>query len=212
MKIIFFIALAVLVCVCWLPVTRVGAEEGDEAALPEGATAGVLLADFDDVKASAKRWMTVNDNVMGGKSKGGPSFGDGLLTFKGATNTDGGGFSSLRTRPSEIDLSGTAGLLLRVKGDGRTYKASLRTDAKYRGSAIAFRASFETVEDEWVTVFVPFDAFTPSWRGQSFRNPPTLELDKVKSMGLMIYDKKDGAFELQVDWIVAAEEGPGKVE
>jgi monofunctional biosynthetic peptidoglycan transglycosylase len=151
---------------------------------------------------------------MGGKSKGAPSFADGLLTFNGTINTNGGGFSSIRTKPDEHDLTGTAGLLLRVKGDGRTYKASLRTDAKLGRWWIPFRGEFETVKDEWVTVFVPYDAMTPSIMGRELRdNPPALELDKVKSMGIMLADGKDGKdgdFELQVDWIKAVKQAPKK--
>ena len=200
------IVLAVLVASCWLPAAWAVADDPDT---PDGEQAGEVLAHFNDAEASLERWITVNDNVMGGKSKGGPSFANGLLTFKGATNTDGGGFSSIRTTPEAMDLTGTAGLLLRVKGDGRTYRASLRTDASNGRWKIPFRAEFNTVKDQWVTVFVPYDAMTPTFWGREIRdNPPTLELDKVQSMGLMIYDKEDGPFELQVDWIKAVKEAP----
>lgn len=172
----------------------------------------IVMDDFADADEAAKRWRTVNDNVMGGKSKGGPSFKDGQVTFAGSTNTDGGGFSSIRSNPSEYDLSEYAGLLLRVRGDGRTYKSSLRTDAKYGRWSIPFRADFDTVKDEWVEVFVPFEDFVPSFRGRAFQDPPPLELDKVQSMGLMIYDKKDGPFKLEVDWIKAVKQAPVKAE
>lgn len=52
---------------------------------------------------------------------------------------------------------------------------------------------------------------TPTFWGREIKNdPPALELDKVQSMGLMIYDKKDGPFELQVDWIRTTKEAPTK--
>lgn len=202
------IVLAVLVASCWLPAAWAVADDPDT---PEDEQAGEVLAHFNDAETSLKRWITVNDNVMGGKSKGGPSFADGLLTFKGVTNTDGGGFSSIRTKPEAMNLTGSVGLLLRVKGDGRTYRASLRTDVSNGRWKIPFRAEFDTVKDEWVTVFVPYDAMTPTFWGREIKNdPPALELDKVQSMGLMIYDKKDGPFELQVDWIRTTKEAPAK--
>lgn len=41
-------------------------------------------------------WRTVNDGVMGGQSNGGSNLAGRILTFAGETNTDGGGFSSIR--------------------------------------------------------------------------------------------------------------------
>lgn len=177
-------------------------------AEPQGPPAKPMtLEDFADEDA-AERWITVNDGVMGGKSTGGPAFADGILTFAGRTNTDGGGFSSIRSKPGKHDLTGHAGLYLRVKGDGRTYKASLRTDATYRRWAVPFRADFETVEDEWTEVFIPFESFTPSFRGRELNPAPELDPAKVQSLGLMIYDKQDGPFKLQVDWIQAVPAEP----
>ena len=201
-------ALTYLVAFCLLPATFVAADKPEEDAPPPAEEGTFLFDDFNDTRKSTERWRTVNDNVMGGRSKGGPKFADGLLTFQGATNTNGGGFSSLRTKANPVDLTGTTGLLLRVKGDGRTYKAAIRTDASIRGSRIPFRADFPTVKDEWITVFVPFKNMTPSFRGFPLKDPPALELDKVEATGLMIYDKKDGPFKLQVDWIKAVPEAP----
>ncbi|MEN8871771.1 MAG: CIA30 family protein [Akkermansiaceae bacterium] len=167
----------------------------------------VVLADFDGDKVAGE-WKTVNDNVMGGRSKGGPSFSDGVLKFSGATNTNGGGFSSIRTQPSEFDLTGKDGLLIRARGDGRTYKVELRTDIKMRSWAVPFRADFETVEGEWQEIFVPLDSFSPTLFGQKLPASPSLDPSKVSSLGFMIYDKKDGAFSLEVDWVKAVSEKP----
>ncbi|MEM9110924.1 MAG: CIA30 family protein [Planctomycetota bacterium] len=167
----------------------------------------MILEDFADDEV-ADRWVTVNDGVMGGKSTGGPSFEDGIVTFSGKTNTDGGGFSSIRSKPAAFDLAGQAGLYLRVKGDGRTYKASVRTDVTFRRWSVPFRADFETVKGEWAEVFIPFENFTPSFRGRELNPAPELDPSKVQSLGLMIYDKKDGPFEIQVDWIKAVPTNP----
>ncbi|MEL7485448.1 MAG: CIA30 family protein, partial [Planctomycetota bacterium] len=64
----------------------------------------VILTEFRGEKVSAE-WIAVNDNVMGGRSSGGPAFDDGVLTFAGTTNTNGGGFSSIRTVPGQWDLA-----------------------------------------------------------------------------------------------------------
>ena len=56
------------------------------------ATAPAMLTAFDD-QTKDLRWRTVNDNVMGGRSRGGFDVDDGVLIFAGSTNTNGGGFS-----------------------------------------------------------------------------------------------------------------------
>lgn len=171
-------------------------------AVAAGDGGALVLADFDGSGVAAG-WQTVNDNVMGGRSKGGPSFADGVLTFSGATNTNGGGFSSIRSKPGSFDLSGKTGLLMRVRGDGRTYKAELRTDVTMRDWAVPFRADFETGGDEWQEVFLPLEAFKATFFGRQLDSPPVLDPEKVSSVGFMIYDKKDGEFNLEVDWVKA---------
>lgn len=174
------------------------------AGPPETAPAEpTALVDFSQ-KEEADRWVTVNDNVMGGRSRGGPTFKENRLIFAGATNTNGGGFSSIRTKPQEWPLDGAAGLRMRVRGDGRTYKAEVGTDAEVANFRVAYRADFETRKGEWTEVTVPFSAFEPTVMGRNVADrAPALAAEDVKTLGFMIYDGKDGPFELEVDWIKA---------
>lgn len=55
----------------------------------------VVLTDFKGANEN-RRWRMVNDNVMGGRSKGSVTFKGGVLVFSGSINTNGGGFSSVR--------------------------------------------------------------------------------------------------------------------
>ena len=59
-------------------------------------------------------WYVQNDNVMGGKSEGGFNISSGQLIFSGNTNTDGGGFSSTRSKPLNLDLSAYDGIRVKV--------------------------------------------------------------------------------------------------
>ena len=150
----------------------------------------------------AKQWMTVNDGVMGGKSKGGPSFVDGKLVFAGSTNTDGGGFSSIRGDSKQWGIDGFSGFVMRVRGDGRTYQLDTRIQSPNSRRDISYRADFKTVANEWTEVKVPFSTFKPSWRGSDLEGRvPTFDPAKLSSMGIMIYDGKDGPFRLEVDTI-----------
>lgn len=162
-----------------------------------------MLTRFDG-ETSEPRWVTVNDNVMGGRSQGGFSVKDGTLVFSGSTNTNGGGFSSIRSRPESYDLGGQEGIRLRVKGDGRTYTFRLTTSdsatSRFRPS---WWAEFATSADgSWQEVSIPFKSFVPRWRGRMLQDTK-LNPKAIDSLGLMIYDRKDGAFRLEVDWIKA---------
>ena len=160
-----------------------------------GEPDGLLLTDFQSRMLS---WVVVNDNVMGGRSEGGFEIEKGILVFTGATNTDGGGFSSIRSRPEKLGLGGRSAIRLRVRGDGRTYTFRLDTG----NSRASYWANFETKKGEWVEVRLPFDSFLPRWRGSLLDLPPP-DPAEVAGVGLMIYDKRDGEFRLEVDWIRA---------
>lgn len=157
---------------------------------------GLLLTDFTP-NTSDLGWYVVNDNVMGGRSEGDFALGNEKLSFAGRTNTNGGGFSSIRTQPMQLDLSDFAGIQLYVKGDGRRYTWRLTTDARWRGRQISYWADFETRNGTWTTVNIPFANFIPQFRGYTLEGP-ALDPAKIRGMGLMIYDNEDGPFELEL--------------
>ena len=155
-----------------------------------------LIFDFteDDIH---KKWIVVNDNVMGGRSKGGFEFKNEKLVFSGSTNTNGGGFSSIRTIPIEFYFNDKTGLHIRYKGDGRTYKLGVRME----GKSFSYRTNFDT-GNGWQEARIPFDNMDVSWRGRPLSKAEhPLLTSKIRSIEFMIYDKQDGPFKLQVDWI-----------
>lgn len=168
------------------PVDAAGTPAGEERA----------LADFG-ADPGAPGWYVVNDNVMGGRSEGGFTIEGGELRFAGRTNTNGGGFSSIRTKPLQLDLSQHAGIRLKVKGDGRRYTWRLTTNARWRGREISYWADFDTEDGAWSTVDIPFSRFIPRYRGTRL-DGPELDPAQITGMGLMIYDKLDGPFELHL--------------
>jgi len=155
-----------------------------------------VLTDFTS-NSSNLGWYVVNDNVMGGQSEGDFEEVQGELSFTGRTNTNGGGFSSIRTNPMQLDLSDHDGIQLRVKGDGRRYTWRLTTAARWRGRQISYWADFETRSGSWSTVNIPFSSFIPRVRGYQL-DGPALDPGQITGMGLMIYDKQDGPFELRL--------------
>lgn len=157
---------------------------------------GLVLTDFTS-GTSDLGWYVVNDNVMGGRSSGDFEQDQGELSFAGSTNTNGGGFSSIRTQPLQLDLSNRAGIALRVKGDGRRYTWRLTTDARWRGRQVSYWANFQTMNGAWSTVTIPFTRFVPRFRGYQLEGP-ALNSAQISGMGLMIYDNEDGPFKLQL--------------
>jgi NADH dehydrogenase [ubiquinone] 1 alpha subcomplex assembly factor 1 len=161
-----------------------------------------LLADFPESTQDLP-WRVVDDSVMGGRSEGSLRLEDRWLVFSGRTNTDGGGFSSIRSDTRRFDLGAFEGIRLRVRGDGRRYTFRLTTwDTRGERRRPSYWADFETGGNGWEVIDVPFRHFRPRWRGR-WLDGPELDAGAVDSLGLMIYDGRDGTFHLEVDWIRA---------
>jgi monofunctional biosynthetic peptidoglycan transglycosylase len=172
------------------------------ACLPAIAGERQFVAEFTAEESGKLDWSVVDDGVMGGLSQGKREISkDGVLRFFGTLSLENnGGFSSLRTGDVKLDLSGAEGVILRVKGDGRTYQLRLGTDAEYRGREMSFQAGFPTIKGEWTEVKMPFNRFVGSWRGTELPDK-TFDPSKIRRLGLQLADKKAGPFELRVDWI-----------
>jgi NADH dehydrogenase [ubiquinone] 1 alpha subcomplex assembly factor 1 len=172
------------------------------ACLPAIAGGQEPVAEFTPEESEKFDWRIVDDGVMGGLSQGKREIGkDGILRFFGTLSLENnGGFSSLRTGAVKLDLSDAEGVVLRVKGDGRTYQVRFSTDAEYLGNEMSFQAAFPTTRGEWTEVKVPFNGFTGTWRGRELPDK-VFDPAKIRRIGLQLADKKAGAFELRVDWI-----------
>ncbi|UCE04142.1 MAG: CIA30 family protein [Candidatus Latescibacterota bacterium] len=149
----------------------------------------------------AQQWRVINDGVMGGLSQSRIEItSHHTAIFRGTVSLENnGGFASVRRVPRSYELGGTLGLRLHVRGDGRTYQLRLRTGDDYDG--VAYRASFAP-QTEWSHIELRFEDFVPSFRGRVVR-APKLDPADVRQVGFLIADKKEGAFELEIDRIEA---------
>lgn len=164
---------------------------------PDGVS---VLMDFE-AEADEPAWQAVNDTVMGGRSSGGAEIDAGVLRFTGKLSlANNGGFASVRTRDRVFDLQGADAIVLRVRGDGRRYEVRLQTDARQRGIPVSYGAGFDTTAGQWTLARVPLDAFEPSVHGRPLDGPP-LDASNIRELGLLIGDKREGPFALDVDWI-----------
>lgn len=158
-----------------------------------------ILLDFS--APDAPRLEPVNDVVMGGRSASRFRFGDEATgIFEGRVSlANGGGFASLRGGIEKTDLSGCAGVVLRVRGDGKRYRLTLRNDQRLSG--VNWMQSLEPPAGEWVEVALPFSGFEPSIRGRRPADPDPLDPSRIRQVGLMIADRQEGPFRLELAWI-----------
>ena len=154
------------------------------------------------------RWNAINDVVMGGRSSGrGQVTDDGYLRFTGNVSLENnGGFASIRSEQVDTDLSAYDGVMIRVRGDGKRYALTLRTDVFIRAGG--YRIKFDTEAGLWRDVYLPFDDFQATSFGIALPDAPPLDPGKISSIGLIIGDKQEGPFSLDLDWIRAVRRMP----
>jgi NADH dehydrogenase [ubiquinone] 1 alpha subcomplex assembly factor 1 len=146
-------------------------------------------------------WSVVNDTVMGGVSDADLMEADGdAMVFSGNLSLDNnGGFTSTRMTLDNPDWSGFSQLILRLKGDGRQYIATLRPrDRRLR--RIYYRAAVQTEDDSELEITIPFSDFRAYAYGTPVPSAPPLstQLTTLGSVGFMLADKQPGPFMLQI--------------
>lgn len=172
---------------------------------------GQTVDEFDDSLTEILDWQVVNDGVMGGLSKGNVEITDeGTMKFTGTLSLENnGGFSTVRSNGPQLDLSSDLGILLRVKGDGREYDLRLDSDATYRGMPVSFAGKFVAEKGDWQQITIPWSAFEGSWRGADLPNEK-LNPAVIRRAGVLLGDKKNGPFNLEIDYIRTYGKGKGE--
>lgn len=165
------------------------------------AAAQKTLFDFQTATNTAN-WQVVNDDVMGGVSNSGFRLTNGVAVFQGEVSLENnGGFASVRSLPAHHDLAGCDAFVVRVRGDGRRYKYTARTDRNF-DSAI-YQSAFNTKKGEWEEHRLPFKQFIATFRGRALATEPPLDPAKITSVGFLVSDKQDGPFRVEIRWIKA---------
>ena len=161
------------------------------------------LFDFQ-AATNSPAWEVVNDDVMGGVSTSQfQVLTNGCAVFSGTVRLENnGGFASVRSAPVRENLTGLTAFVLRVRGDGRSYKFSVRTGAGF--DTPLYQCSFTTKQGEWEEHRLTFSDFVPTFRGRMLTDVPPLNPAKVNSVGFLISDKQAGPFRLEIGWIKAS--------
>jgi NADH dehydrogenase [ubiquinone] 1 alpha subcomplex assembly factor 1 len=173
---------------------------------------GVNLFSFD---GNGPGWFPVNDGVMGGISTSSVVIDSERhrLLFSGNLSLENnGGFASIRSHWTPLDLSGYEGIALRVLGDGKIYRFRIVTEET--GPEIAYTALFATKKNTWQDIYIPFAEMIPIYRGVAVKEAGSINPASIRSFGLMLADKQQGEFSLEVDQInvIATDSVPENVE
>jgi NADH dehydrogenase [ubiquinone] 1 alpha subcomplex assembly factor 1 len=162
-----------------------------------------ILFDFQ-APNNSPAWQIVNDDVMGGVSTS--SFqilANGGAVFSGVVSLEkNGGFASVRSAPARHNLMTSGCFVIRLRGDGRRYKFTVRTETGF--NTPLYQCAFVTKLGEWEEHRLAFKDFVPTFRGHILTDVPPLNPGRVTSIGLLISEKQDGPFQLEVAWIKAA--------
>ena len=175
-------------------------------AMNTNAAGDQILFDFQTATNTAA-WQVVNDDVMGGVSTSSIRLTNGAAVFQGEVSLENnGGFASVRSLPAPHDVAGCDTFVIRVRGDGRRYQFTARTDRRF-DSAI-YQSVFPTKKGEWEEHRLPMKDFVPTFRGRVLSSQPPLDPARVKSVGFLIADRQDGPFRLEIGWVHASPATP----
>ncbi len=160
----------------------------------------VMILDFTDVP-TVSNWEAIDDRIMGGCSQSQPECIDNVgLRFSGTVSLENnGGFASIRSNLGNADLKQQTGLTLRLRGDGKCYKLSLRTDHFFDG--VSYQMTFTTEHDTWQEISLPFEAFIPTHHGIKLSTVAPMDTGNITSFGLFIADGQEGPFQLDIAWV-----------
>ena len=152
--------------------------------------------DFRIVEA-VRTGRIVNDGVMGGLSQSSLRPDPEGMFFEGVVSlANNGGFASMRF-PASFPLQ-THSLELVARGEIRRYKFILRTEM---AAQVVYESEF-LAATTWQRHRFKAEEFKSSFRGRLVQAPP-LSFSDVSEVGILIADKQEGDFRLQIRTLTA---------
>ncbi|EGD78984.1 hypothetical protein PTSG_01955 [Salpingoeca rosetta] len=162
-----------------------------------------------------KQWVCTSDKkAFGGHStakvevmpEGYVRF-SGNLSTKLPSNADvvRSGFCLLRTQRPKPKLFGDTYIKLgthnaiefEIRGDGRAYIANLQPDT-YREEDLHQATIYTRGGPHWQTVQIPLTEFLLTYRGYVQNEQSIINGDKIKTLGILLADARDGPFQLDI--------------
>ncbi|MDA9303934.1 CIA30 family protein [bacterium] len=156
-----------------------------------------VIFDFKS-NSNLNKWKVVDDTVMGGRSQGNLILNEEKNgVFFGTVSTENyGGFSSIRYNGEAVSTKDKTHVLLRVKGDGKSYQFRIKNENSLRYS---FITEFKT-SGKWETIRLSLADFYPSFRGRKL-DKPNFNHSEIEEIAFLIGNKKNESFKLIIESI-----------
>ena len=181
---------------------------GPASALLPPLSHPLLSHDFSDLPADAAASSSASTST---------SLFHGALSIDlvdSASRLRRSGFCGMRTRPLPpgrcLGLADLDQLVLRVRGDGRVYVASLRTEHAFAGPherEDVWAAFLFAPKGIWAEVVLPMRRFLLTVNGRVASQSPDVNPARVVGVGLALAvepgGEQPGPFCLELDWIKA---------
>ena len=153
-------------------------------------------------------WVNQNDTVMGGLSDSSSLWSDGRMIFSGNLSLDNNGGFTSTFGPVSQDLadrlSGASALVVRARGDGKTFLLQLRGNDNTR-----YIQRFTTsIGDEQDYILLLADFVAVDWRLSIVGDAPVMNKQNMVQMGFYLLDKQTGPFELAISSISVIDSTP----
>lgn len=141
-------------------------------------------------------WITVDDNVMGGKSSSTFEINsDGHGVFKGSISLENnGGFCSVRYKFQKTPVKGFKKVIIKLKGDGKIFQFRIKSKSNDYYSYIN---NFSTT-GKWQEIEIPLKEMYPSFRGRRL-NQPNFNAEFIEEIAFLVGNKKKENFKLLID-------------
>lgn len=166
-------------------------------------------------------WVTTSDSDHNeGKSVSSFVLGPNKSAlFRGTLNTDvpkdgiikNAGYCNIRSpknylsfkRPRPYEWGDYTHLLLRVRGDGRTYQMVLNMDREYdlQWNDQYNYPLYTRGGPYWQIAKIPFSKFFLSAKGRVQDKQEAVQLNRISTLGITIADSIAGSFQLEIDYI-----------
>ena len=165
-----------------------------------------VLFDFAG-EDEARNWRSINDVVMGGRSRGQIVWDDqGLLVFTGTVSFErGGGFASVASPPVGTTWTDWEAVEIHALGDGKSFKCTVRTDTGMDG--VSYQHRFHTTAGKWKVYTLPLREFVPAFHGRVLEDGEPLDPKKISRIGFIIADQQEGPFSLSVRLVTLLKSG-----
>ena len=160
------------------------------------------IIDFGNSAEKNQEWVLLSDNIMGGVTKSKIEYTNNSVLLSGNISLDNyGGFSSIKTKYKSVDLSDYNGIKIKFKSTNQKFAFTLEDNQNW--TKPNFKREFSPKKDDtWEELIIYFKDFQEVIIGEPTGNKMKSEsLKNIVRMGIMTYEKKEGPFSLEVDYI-----------